>query len=217
MNRIDQAQIKFTDIYDRKLWGQGAQGRNVEFTISNIYDYVSMIEKFIRENEVKSVVEFGCGAWAHPRFIDWDNLEYDGYDVVASLIEENNQQFGADNIRFHSVSDGMKLPAADLLISKTVFQHLPTGDVKYYLSVFKRLYKFMLITDDVIPDDNLNGEIETGGYRALRLDRPPFNERCAVVQRMSGSNFGVHWVKHTYLLCGEPEASRGSGIALTNL
>ena len=216
MRRIDEAQVAFTDIYQRKLWGQGGEGRGIEFELENIYSYVSFIQKFLRENWINSVVEFGCGGWAHLKYVDWGKIKYDGYDVVSSIIGTNNQNYATENIRFHVLSDVTQLPKGDLLIIKTVFQHLPTDDIKYYLGVFKRLYKYLLVTEDIYPDDNTNGDILHGGYRAIRLDLEPFNERCAVLQRMEGSNFGAHWVKHTCLIFGHPDADAESGVVLTN-
>ena len=108
------------------------------------------------------------------------------------------------------------LPSADLLISKDVLQHLPTSHVKHYLDLFKKNFKFMLIGNDIVPSDNLNGDTLPGGYRALRLELPPFNEPNIVVQTWISADFGVRTVKNFCLFVNTPDPPVG-GLALKDL
>jgi hypothetical protein len=199
MGRAEEAEAAFLNIYRSDAWGMAS---DIEPDPDNVAKYVQLVDDFIRQNGIRSVVEFGCSAWPHLHRVDWTGIEYDGFDVIASLVEVATRRHGAGNIRFHVFTDETELPAADLLVCKDVFQHLPCEDIKYYLGRFKALYKYMLITDDVFPDTETNQDIAHGGYRAIRLDLEPFNQRCAVLQRLEGVTFGARWVKHTSLLFG---------------
>jgi len=211
MGRIDEAQAAFLEIYQKDVWGIGD---NIEPEPENIERYVALIQEFLGNNEIRSVVEFGCSAWPHLHRVNWDGIEYDGFDVVEALVDVATRRYEARNIQFHVMTDGARLPRADLLICKDVFQHLPCSDIKYYIGIFKSLYKYMLITDDIYPDDATNKDIEYGGYRAVRLDLEPFNERCAVLQRLEGKTFGIDWIKRTSLLLGSPEVGGAADYPL---
>ena len=214
MSRIEAAQSKFTEIYDKDLWNLKGNGWSVGAVQRARWErFTALIQEFMELNSVTSVVEFGCGFWGYARLIDWSGVRYDGYDVVPRLVERNRRRHGKENIHFHLLEPGLALPKADLLISKDVLQHLPTEDVHYYLAAFKKLYKHMLIMNDIVPNDNMNGDIPVGGCRSLRFDLPPYNEKLTVVQRWEGSDFFVPWVKHLCLLQGDPDPEISS-IAL---
>ncbi|SEF14830.1 hypothetical protein SAMN05444161_9073 [Rhizobiales bacterium GAS191] len=211
--RLEEARTAFSEIYEKNLWRLGP---GLELEPDSVQRFVRLIQDFMRENEVATVAEFGCGYWVYSKLIDWKGKRYDGYDVVESAIRYDTEQFSEENIHFHLVRDGIELSGADLLICKDVFQHLPSEDIIYYIGKFKKIYKYMIITNDVFPDAHANGGIPSGGYRAIRLDREPFNERCAVLQTWEGVNFGERWTKHTCLLFGDPTAGGGARTVLNN-
>ena len=68
-----------------------------------------------------------------------------------------------------------KLPAADLLVSKDVLQHLPNADVKVFLEQLPK-YKHVLLTNGTdwttLTADNL--DIALGDYRVIDLTKAPF-------------------------------------------
>ncbi len=216
---LQATQDAFDKIYRQDLWAlrsgeygsekpgmESEQGRNARLT--------ALIQDFVRLNDVKSVVEFGCGYFGYASEVDWTGIDYDGFDVVEEVIETNRRNHGRANVRFHVVRDGTRIPKADLLISKDVLQHLPTEDVQYYLSLFQSNFRFMLIGNDSYPDANLNGNTSYGGYRALRLERPPFNYPNIVVQQWKCVEFGAFIVKNFCLLQGRPETGSPEGIIL---
>jgi hypothetical protein len=220
MGRIDAASAAFTEIYSKDLWHLiSDQWANTppgfESLESRMKRLAHLIQEFIKNNNVQSVVDFGCGFSSYTKMVDWKGVEYDGFDIVKGVIDYNIHTCATDTFRFHHVVDGTRLPSADLLISKDVLQHLPTADVQYYLDIFKRNYKFAIIGNDVFPDDNTNGDTPPGGYRALRLDLPPFNWPCAVVQRWESVEFGVHTVKH-FCLMMTSNAATATGAIIRN-
>lgn len=170
--------ISFREIYREDRWtagsGTGSKPENTD-------DYMIFLSKFMKLNDVRSVVDFGCGDWQFSRFIDWSGINYTGIDVVEDVIDKNTKQFGAPNILFKCTAEIENIPDADLLICKDVLQHLPNDSILHYLSSFKNKFKWLLITNDDYPDDNLNGHIKPGQWRALRLDLIPFSEDSVCV------------------------------------
>lgn len=219
MSRIDETRNAFDEIYKKDIWGlktdeYAAAKPGMETEHARNKRFSTLISDLIRLNDVKSVVEFGCGWWKYMVDVDLAGAQYDGFDIVESVIEDNRQKHAKSGVCFHTVRDGVRMPKADLLISKDVLQHLPTADVHYYLSLFRTNFRFMLIGNDCIPDDNLNGDTKRGGYRALRLERPPFHYPNVVLQQWECLEFGTFIVKNFCLFQGEPERGSPEGVIL---
>jgi hypothetical protein len=216
---LDETRSAFDKIYSSDTWGlktdeYASAKPGMETENSRNKRFSTLITDLIKLNHVKSVVEFGCGWWKYMANVDLTGVQYDGFDIVDTVIQDNRQKFPADNVRFHTVRDGIRMPKADMLISKDVLQHLPTADVQYYLNLFRTNFRFMLIGNDCIPDDNLNGDTGRGGYRALRLERPPFNYPNVVLQQWECLEFGTFIVKNFCLFQGEPEKGSPDGVIL---
>ena len=64
---------EFTNIYEKELWGRGkgsGAGSRPKFNAP----YISFLENFLRDNNIKSVIDFGCGDWQFSQYIDWGML-----------------------------------------------------------------------------------------------------------------------------------------------
>ena len=187
---LEDLSRQFSKVYDQGVWGPGS---GVGSLPQHTVEYRDFLKQFIQENGIKSVVDLGCGDWQFSRHIDWSGITYTGVDIVASLIEKNQREFGRDgNITFHKFESLDKLPSADLLICKDVLQHLSNNMVKAYLAEFKQKYKFSLVTNDDEPVDLQNIDIAAGGWRTLRLDLEPFCEPGEIVL-----SWTVPWGKAT--------------------
>ena len=190
----------FEEIYRQDRWTNGSGPGSAP---SSTIEYRAFVERFINENNVRSVTDLGCGDWQFSRLMDWSNIDYVGYDLVGFLIERNRKEYGRDNIRFEQMDDIRDLPGGDLLLSKEVLQHLPNGVIGDYLAEIRQKYKFALLTNAIEPIENANRDIEAGDWRPLRLDQPPFAIRGATVSvyfPQSGSHF---WRNGIFLMIGE--------------
>ncbi|MEA5441399.1 class I SAM-dependent methyltransferase [Cyanobium gracile] len=168
----------FTRIYQRDTWGGGSgQGSRPEFN----GEYIATLQRFLRLNHIRSVVDFGCGDWQFSRLIHWGDITYTGIDIVDSVVAANSDLHASDSIRFQLFEDLANLPPADLILVKDVLQHLPNHLVREYLDHFKAHYRWLIITNDDLPHSELNRDIEAGAWRPLRLDLPPFEEHCSTL------------------------------------
>lgn len=163
----------FEDIYDHNKWGHGSGAGSLP---RHTRGYVGMLQDFIRDHDVGTVVDLGCGDWQFSRFIDWDGVRYHGLDLVRSVIDRNKERYAGRNIEFRLFSgDFDDLPEGDLLLAKDVLQHWSNESVRTFLPVLKR-YRYSLITNCVDPrGETENIDIEDGGYRYLDIRLPPFN------------------------------------------
>jgi glycosyltransferase involved in cell wall biosynthesis len=169
---------QFSAIYDHKAWGEGSGWGSHPI---NSVDYVRFISNFIKLNRVRSVIEIGCGDWQFSRFIDYGGASYVGYDIVESVVVDNRTRFAAQGISFELLTTETIFEPADLLICKDVLQHLPNALVVHYLQAFRGMARMCLITNDGIPEDDVNIDILTTNCRPIRLDCPPFQTAASVV------------------------------------
>ena len=179
LTRVEEhVRQKFSTIYESNEWGFGS---GVGSLPDNNTKYIEYVQSFIKSNRMKSVVDFGCGDWKFSQYINWQGATYVGVDLVVGVIERNRKQFACPGVTFEVFEVIDNLPEADLLLCKDVFQHLPNDLARDYLSAFKRKFRFLLITNDDQPESMANQDIQAGGWRPLRLDRPPFSEAAIIV------------------------------------
>jgi len=126
----------------------------------NVVDYLLFLKEFIEKNNIKSVVDYGCGDFVLYKNFSWSNINYLGIDVseTAINIAKKNEN---ENIKFLH-KETIDLPKADLLIVKDVFGHwLPgnsvtvfskdLGDKSSVITEFLNInydnFKFIIIVD----------------------------------------------------------------------
>jgi SAM-dependent methyltransferase len=174
----------FDDIYKGNGWGFGSGHGSLPRATKG---YRAYLETFIRENNIKSVVDMGCGDWQFSHLIDWGGAQYTGLDIVPSVVEADRQKYGNGRTHFEVIKPGQtKLPRGDLLIVKDVLQHMPTKAVQKFVAQALPHYKFALITNCIEPRNDINIDIEEGGFRPLDLRAQPYNVPATAVYSFDG-------------------------------
>lgn len=177
---IDDHEKVFTSIYNQAIWGRNDEGQGFSgggSLLSNTTAYIDLLVNFMETHNIRSVVDAGCGDWEFSKSINWDGIEYTGYDVVKHVIEKDRRLYGQSNIHFvHANFINTDLPPADLLLCKHVLQHLRNEDILKFLPQLKK-FKYCLITNEVYPItlSSLNNNIAIGGGHKIDLSKPPFN------------------------------------------
>jgi hypothetical protein len=152
-------------------------------------EYRAFLEKFIFMNNVKTVVDIGCGDWQFSKYINFDGIEYTGFDVVPRVVEGNQRSYGSPAVNFHQMpQDLSKVPGADLLIMKDVLQHFPNSEIKRYKDAIFGRYRYRLLTNSYQKlETEQNVDIPYGGFRCLDLTAAPFSFSGAYVAEFSSS------------------------------
>lgn len=176
----ENTEAVFTEIYQTAGWGTNEEGKGFSgsgSTTANTAAYSSFLKEFIKVNQIKSVVDAGCGDWTFSKDIEWGDVTYLGVDVVKSVIDEDIAKYTSDNIHFAHIDmlqDDM--PVADLLVCKDVLMHLSNEDILSFLKK-TRQYKHCLFINNLDSNDSSceNHEIARGGFRPLDLTKAPFD------------------------------------------
>jgi SAM-dependent methyltransferase len=133
--------------------GAGSYGELAQFK-------AGMLNDFVRENEVGSVIEFGCGDGNQLSLAEYPR--YLGLDVSSEAIDRCRTRFAHDPDKAFLFYDPLRTVhlerflSADLTLSLDVIYHLLEDDVydKYLQMLFACSRKFVIIysSNDTAPD-----------------------------------------------------------------
>jgi Methyltransferase domain len=183
----------FEAIYRRSLWGEAADGQ--AYSGSGTYDpsvetYVAFLRNFIKERQVKSIVEIGCGDFAVGRQYADDVQSYLGVDVSAFVIERNKAAFGREGVSFECAdASEQDFPRSDLCIIRQVLQHLDNAAIVRILARSKA-HGYVLVTEHLPPpsrltapniDKRVGPDTRVTFGSGVYLEAPPFNREGEIV------------------------------------
>ena len=204
-NGVATLQQTFSNIYGNGIWGDGSgPGSRPE----NVRPYTEMLQAFLRQHDIRTIIDCGCGDWQFSRHLDFGTARYIGVDIVPSVIEANRKAFARDGVEFRCGDfTSIDLPAADLVICKDVLQHLPDANVARFLAQLPK-FRFALLTDDVGSNVDRAGTLAAAAYHYARVDicSAPFAVSGRVVCHLPGD-------KRTVLV--ERDASGDAGAVST--
>ncbi len=144
-------QNKFTNIYDKCIWGK-KDGKGSSGTGSNTSPdtkfYLSLLLSIINSYKIKSVCDIGCGDWEFSKTFDWKDISYHGIDCVKSVIDSNNENYKQDNITFeHRDISINPIKGYDLVIIKDVVQHWEDKDIIKVMDQLLKDNKYVFMTN----------------------------------------------------------------------
>lgn len=124
----------------------------------------------------RSLLDAPCGdaGWIGRMKLD---LDYTGVDIVPSLIRANNQRVARGELigRFF-VADITRdpLPHADVILCRDCLVHLSFDNIARAAANFRASgARFLLAT--TFPEWDANRDCEDGDWRALNMEKAPFN------------------------------------------
>lgn len=138
--------------------GAGSYERLAEFKAEILND-------FVRDNRVASVIEFGCGDGNQLAIAQYP--EYVGLDVSQNAIKMCEDRFGGDDTkrflmyRPFVADDASRGLRADLALSLDVIYHLVENEVykKYMTHLFESARRFVIVYSSNRDDGTTAGHI----------------------------------------------------------
>jgi 2-polyprenyl-3-methyl-5-hydroxy-6-metoxy-1,4-benzoquinol methylase len=181
------ARETFSAIYRSRAWGSlpdrpfcSGDGSMREDAVQ---PYTQTIRNFIETNNLRQIVDLGCGDFGVGSQLVRSGLHYTGVDVVPDLIDYNRDHFGSASVEFRCldiIED--ELPEGDLCLVRQVLQHLSNEQILKTLQSLIR-YRNVIVTEHVYAGPGLrrNRDKPQGpGTRlpkrsGIFLESPPFN------------------------------------------
>jgi len=147
----------FTNIYENKVWGDnnnpeynGSSGGGSDLDY-NKDTYVPFLKKFIVDNNIKNIVDLGCGDFKCGKLIYDDlDIKYTGYDAYKKMIDFNLKQHSLPKYFFEHLNffDNKEIIInGDLCILKDVLQHWKMDEIYAFLDylIENKFFKYILI------------------------------------------------------------------------
>ena len=167
----------FTDIWSRNLWGSAETRSGPGSLVDPTAALREFLADFIERNDVRFVYDAPCGDFNWMRLMRFPpGVRYLGLDIVAPLIERNRALYGSSTVEF-ARGDIVSHPppeGADLWLCRHALFHL-TGEEGVRVLHRWRSSNVSWFLATTTPSVTHNVEVETGGWRPLNLERPPFN------------------------------------------
>jgi len=175
----------FTNIYEKSAWGdnhnshyKGSSGSGSSLNYNKNH-YIPFLKKYIVNNNIKSIVDLGCGDFECGTSIyDNLNISYTGYDVYNKIIQHNKKNYPNFNfITKDFYKDKENIFKADMCILKDVLQHWSLENIYLFLDylVESKKFKFILICNCCNQKKN-NTDISIGSWHGLCSDFFPLKK-----------------------------------------
>lgn len=120
--------------------GDGSYGRLAQFK-------ADIINAFVKEQNIESVIEFGCGDGAQLTLMDYPR--YIGVDVSETILETCKKRFSSDSSKQFLLNENVPTfnPKCDLSLSLDVIYHLVEDNVfeDYMTALFGAASKWVII------------------------------------------------------------------------
>lgn len=179
---------RFERIQRTNLWGAATSVSGLGSEDGATAAIGEALPALLQRLGARSLLDAPCGdaGWIARLKLD---LDYTGIDIVPSLIAANRQRVadGGPPGRF-LIADVTRdaLPRADVILCRDCLVHLSFDNIARAVARFRISgARFLLVT--TFPEWPDNGDCEDGDWRALNMQRAPFdwpapraliNERC---------------------------------------
>ena len=169
------AAASFGDIYRDNLWGASESASGLGSTMAETEAIRGYLPDLLRRLRVRTLLDIPCGDFHWMRTVDLDLDRYIGADIVPALIASLQERYGGHRREFRvldATSD--TLPTTDAILSRHCLIHLSNRRATAALDNFRRNGARWLLTTSFV-DCERNVDIETGSFRPVNLQLPPFN------------------------------------------
>lgn len=156
----------------------------------NTKETVKLLSEFIKKNNIKSILDLGCGDWNWFKLVNLNGASYEGWDAHLDMIKMNIAEYGNDNINFYTkdiITE--EYPKVDLIICRDVLFHL---DIKFSSKVVekvKKSTKYFISTSFNEKETNNNISsyclIKNWGFTTINLNIKPFNLKEYLIETVN--------------------------------
>ena len=147
----------FTEIYKMNYWKGDQSISGTGSDISQVQEIIKQLNPLINKFNIKTVLDLPCGDFNWMKYVNLNDVNYLGIDIVEELITNNINMYSKKNIHFKTknlIIDS--IPKCDLIINRDCLVHFSFIDIYKSLQNIKQSQsKFLLTTTfpnlDIIP------------------------------------------------------------------
>jgi len=147
--------------------------------VNNLFYYYKALPALFAKHNIASVFDAPCGDFNWMRLVvEETGTDYVGGDIVAPLIEQNQEKYGREGIKFiHCDITKGPMEKADLMIVRDCLFHLSYRNILAFLKLFAASdIPLLLTTSHLDPEGGIeNKDVITGHFRRIDLFAAPFS------------------------------------------
>jgi len=133
-----------------------------------------VLPTLVKELNCGTLLDVPCGDFYWMRLVDM-NVDYIGADVVDELIRQNQRAYGNARRKFVQLDLLCDpLPTADLVLCRDCLVHFSNQDIVRALANIRRSGATWMLATTFVGRE-CNEDIPTGKWRAVNLQRAPFD------------------------------------------
>lgn len=174
-NKSNSTEGAFKVIFDENLWNEKESKSGIGSIQSNTKKVREDLYGLFIKYNINSFLDAPCGDFNWMQTINFNKIKYIGGDIVEQIIIKNNELYKNDNrffIKLDITKD--KLPDVDLIFVRDCLVHLSDSLIFDFIRNLKKAkIKYLLTTNFPFTKNNYN--ITTGNWRAINLQREPYN------------------------------------------
>lgn len=151
---IRNQETVFEEIYAKERWGKG-KGSGTGSDPEYCRKYLEFLSNFIYENDIKNIVDVGCGDWQLYEEFKWPNdVAYIGCDISKEALDLAVSRTNHALIKVGTLDETLELIRnykPDLILIKDVMQHWADEEIEYfldYLDTFARGWKYVVTSNN---------------------------------------------------------------------
>ena len=165
----------FRDVYRNNIWGDPETVSGLGSGVARTAAFRDQFRNLLIELGTTSLLDAGCGDFNWMKEVKLPVDRYFGMGVVPELIAKNQTNYKNRGTLFiYGDIARNDLPRSDLILCRDCLVHFSYHDTFAALRNFKRSQATYLLTTTFLAFAE-NADIETGGWRQLNFEQPPFN------------------------------------------
>lgn len=167
---------RFRLIWALNLWGGTVSRSGEGSTLEATHRLRSALPSVLADLRVGTLVDVACGDFAWLCKVDLGDVSYIGVDIVPEIVASNQKRFGDADRRRFVLADAARdpLPLGDAILCRHVLPHLSFADAQCLIEQCRLSGARWLLTT-TFPSVQENYDIVTGDFRAINVERPPFD------------------------------------------
>lgn len=169
------ASVVFSRIYEKNLWADAESRSGRGSTLARTQVVTAALPVLLDNVGARSLLDAACGDFNWMAQVDLRGVSYVGVDVVPKLIERNRRLYGDEGRKFLLADITFDpLPEVDVILCRDCLIHHSLNDALAAVRNFRvSNSRYLLATTH--PHVRRNIDIQTGSWRSLNLQLPPFS------------------------------------------
>jgi len=165
---------RFEQIYKTNLWSDTESRSGAGSSLDATASLRISLPPLLRSLDTRRLLDVPCGDFNWMSHVDLTGIDYEGGDIVESIIETNRARYESAGRKFMRVDlTSGPLPDADVILCRDCLVHFSFANIMAAFRTMRGSRARYLLTTTFL-DREANKDIVDGDWRPLNLVQAPF-------------------------------------------